>query len=125
MGTSELNALSYQNEWFLCFSNQMCCSLQALWLSVRKDRKSVVGANGNSFSNVVSRQVFFSNIFLIIAAAALSTPVIPKLKELAEKIPSRYYFMRSAGIVMNAAILIISSLLLLNTTNNPFLYFRF
>lgn len=87
--------------------------------------KAVVGANGNSFSNVVSRQVFFSNIFLIIAAAALSTPVIPKLKELAEKIPSRYYFMRSAGIVMNAAILIISSLLLLNTTNNPFLYFRF
>ena len=87
--------------------------------------KAIVGANGNPFSNVITRNLFFSNIFLVIAAILLSTPILPKLKELSQKKAGNYYFVQGTGIVMNAAVLIISSLLLLNTTNNPFLYFRF
>lgn len=87
--------------------------------------KAIVGANGNPVSNVITRRLFLSNIFLIAAAILLSTPILPKLKELSQKKAGNYYFMQGAGIVMNAAVLIISSLLLLNTTNNPFLYFRF
>lgn len=51
--------------------------------------------------------------------------VIPKLKEKALSAKGTAYFMQSAGILCNAAILVLSSVLLVNTTNNPFLYFRF
>ena len=87
--------------------------------------KALVCANGNKFSNIITRDLLLSNIFLILAAALLSTPILPYLRKKAAKVPGRYYAMRSAGIVMNLTILAISSLLLLNSTNNPFLYFRF
>ena len=87
--------------------------------------KSLVCLNSNPFSAATSRSIFFSNIFLVIAAALLSTPIIPWLREKTSKQARSYYFMRSLGIVFNVAILAVSSLLLLNTTNNPFLYFRF
>ena len=87
--------------------------------------KALVGANGNAFSSVVTRKIYLANIFLIIAAVLLVTPIIPKIKELAARSAGKYYLVRSAGVLLNAGILIISSLLLLNTTNNPFLYFRF
>ena len=87
--------------------------------------KALVGANGNAFSNQVSRTLFLGNIFLVIAAVLLSTPIIPKLREISRNKQNTYNAFRTCGIVMNAAILISSSLLLLNTTNNPFLYFRF
>ena len=87
--------------------------------------KALVGANGNSFSSGITRNLFLSNIFLILAAAVLSTPIIPWLRSKAEKEQGSWYLYRSAGIAMNIVILTVSSLLLLNSTNNPFLYFRF
>ena len=87
--------------------------------------KALVGANGNSFSSTVTRSLFLGNMFLIIAAVLLSTPIIPKLREKASEKANSYYVFRSVGIIMNLSILAVSSLLLLNSTNNPFLYFRF
>lgn len=87
--------------------------------------KALVGANGNSFSSAITRSLFLSNIFLILAAVLLSTPIIPWLRSKAEKAQGSWYAFRSAGIALNVAILAVSSLLLLNSTNNPFLYFRF
>ncbi len=87
--------------------------------------KALVCANGNPFSSIVTRKLFLSNIFLIIAAILLSLPVIPKFKKWAAKKANTYYFMRGAGIIMNVVILALSSLILVNNTNNPFLYFRF
>lgn len=93
--------------------------------SLGKFFKALVGANGNSFSNSVTRTLFLGNMFLIIAAIMLSTPIIQKLREKASEKANTYYAFRSVGILMNLAILTVSSLLLMNATNNPFLYFRF
>ena len=87
--------------------------------------KALICMNGNSFSTVTGRHLFVANIFLVTAAALLSAPIIPWIKAKAERTANSYYFMRTAGVLMNVAILAVSSLLLLNTTNNPFLYFRF
>ncbi len=87
--------------------------------------KAIVGLNGNSFTDAVTTNLFLNNIFLVAVAILLSTPVIPKIKAVATGRKNLYYAVRSAGIVCNLAILAVSSLLLLNTTNNPFLYFRF
>lgn len=93
--------------------------------SLGKFFKALVGANGNAFSGNITRTLFLENIFLITAAILLSTPIIPKLREKAAQKANTYYIFRSSGIVLNLAILTISSLMLLNSTNNPFLYFRF
>ena len=87
--------------------------------------KALVGANGNRLTDAVTENLFMNNIFLFAAAVIFSCPVIPKIKELAQKRAGAYYLARTAGMVCNVAVLAISSLLLLNNTNNPFLYFRF
>ena len=81
--------------------------------------------NGNAFSSPVTRSVFLSNIFLLIAAAALCLPVIPTVRKYAARSQKSYCISKAGGIVLNLALLAISSLLLVNNTNNPFLYFRF
>ena len=81
--------------------------------------------NGNPFSSPVTRSLLSSNIFLLIAAAALCLPVIPKLKKWAAKQARTYYVYEGLRIVMHIAILVLSSMMLVNNTNNPFLYFRF
>lgn len=87
--------------------------------------KALVGANENPLTDAVTNNLFMNNVFLFGAAAILSIPVVPKIKELAAKAKGSYYAVRTAGMACNLAILAASSLLLLNNTNNPFLYFRF
>ncbi|MBR1864084.1 MAG: MBOAT family protein [Ruminococcus sp.] len=87
--------------------------------------KGLVGANGNPLTDQFTSHTFMSNLWLFIAAVFFSLPVIPKLKEKAFKKEGTAYLIQSAGILTNALILVVSSLLLVNTTNNPFLYFRF
>jgi len=87
--------------------------------------KSLVGLNGNSLTDVYTTHLFMNNIWLFIAAAVLCMPMIPKIKEKAFSSPKGAYACQTVGIVCNAAVLLISSMLLVNTTNNPFLYFRF
>ena len=87
--------------------------------------KALLCLNGNSISSPVTRILFASNIFLLIAAAALSVPVVKAVKKRAAQTARGYYICRCAGIVCNLAILAVSSMMLVNNTNNPFLYFRF
>lgn len=87
--------------------------------------KALVGANGNKLTDTVTQHLFMNNIWLFAAAVLFTMPVIPKIKEKALSAKGTAYFMQSAGILCNAAILVLSSVLLVNTTNNPFLYFRF
>ncbi len=96
-------------------------NLHALGLFFR----ALVCANGNPVSSVITRSILFSNIFLIAAAVLLSLPVRQWIRKFAVKNEKSYYVAKSMGIVVNAAILILSSMMLLNNTNNPFLYFRF
>ncbi len=87
--------------------------------------KSLAGFGGNGFIDAVTKTSITNNLFLLLAAVILSTPVIGKIKELGKKSVGACAVLSTAQIVCNAAMLIISSLLLLNNTNNPFLYFRF
>ena len=87
--------------------------------------KSLVGANSNKLTDYYVGHLFMGNLWLILAAVIFATPLIPKLKEKAWKSDSGAYAMQTLGIVCNAALLLVSSILLVNTTNNPFLYFRF
>ena len=87
--------------------------------------KALVGANGNKLTDTVTQHLFMNNIWLFAVAVLFTMPVIPKIKEKALSAKGTAYFMQSAGILCNAAILVLSSVLLVNTTNNPFLYFRF
>ena len=99
-----------------CFEN---------FASLGKFFKSLIGLNGNSFIDQVTKTNLANYIILVAVAILLSMPVIEKIKSIASKKQSTYLIVSSAGIVCNLALLIISSLLLLNSTNNPFLYFRF
>lgn len=87
--------------------------------------KCLVGLGGNKFFDDYTGRVFMSNLWLLIAAIVFSTPIVPKLKDKAFKSAGSAYAMQSAGVICNALLLIVCSLLLVNTTNNPFLYFRF
>jgi alginate O-acetyltransferase complex protein AlgI len=87
--------------------------------------KALVGANGNPLTDSVTTTIFRNYLYVILLAVVFSMPVIPKLKELCMKQKSRAVFIQAAGVVCNVAILLICSILLVNSTNNPFLYFRF
>lgn len=87
--------------------------------------KALIGQNGNALTDSVTENIFMNNIWLFIAAIIFSLPIIPKIREKAEKSTGKYYLVRSAGILCNVCLLAVSSILLVNTTNNPFLYFRF
>lgn len=87
--------------------------------------RALLCLNGNPFSSPVTRALFGSNFFLLIAAVLLSTPVVKGVQRWAAQTAARYYVCRCIGIVLSLAILGVSSMLLVNNTNNPFLYFRF
>jgi len=87
--------------------------------------KSLVGIGTTGFIDSVTKTSVQNNLFLLIAAVLLSTPIVKKIKELGNRSPQACVTVNTVGIILNAALLLISSLMLLNNTNNPFLYFRF
>lgn len=87
--------------------------------------KALVGLNGNKLTDAYTNNIFMSNIWLFIAAAVFCMPLVPKIKEKAFSSQGGAYAVQTFGVVCNVCILLISSILLVNTTNNPFLYFRF
>lgn len=87
--------------------------------------KSLVGLNGNGFIDFTFQTTFMNNIWLFIAALVLCLPVIPALKKQVEKLACGLAVSGSAQIVCNVLLLAVSSIMLVNSTNHPFLYFRF
>jgi alginate O-acetyltransferase complex protein AlgI len=86
--------------------------------------KALVGF-GSGLTNAVTNTVFMQYIFLFLAAVLFTLPVIPCVKKLSQNSPTQASAMAAAGVVCNVLLLLVSSILLLNSTNNPFLYFRF
>lgn len=86
---------------------------------------NLVGANGNAFIDINTQSSFFNNIFLIIVAVAASAPIIPKLREIVQKTDAGENAIGIGTVVSNVAILVVCTILLVNTTNNPFLYWNF
>lgn len=86
--------------------------------------KAAFGFSANSSSSII-KMVFMQNIFLFAAAILLTLPIIAQFKKLSERSLQAAAAVSTLGIVCNLLLILVSSILLLNTTNNPFLYFRF
>lgn len=86
---------------------------------------NLVGANGNTFSDISVQTSFVNNIFLILFAVLVCMPVIPKLKILLQKTSAGENAVGIVTIVSNIAVLLICTILLVENTNNPFLYWIF
>lgn len=84
-------------------------------------------SNHNAFSDVVTKDSFLGNIFLIIFAILVSMPILPKIKYFFFKWGNNtvYAVGKIGGAVICCILLVLSSILLVDNTNNPFLYFRF
>ncbi len=83
--------------------------------------------HGNAFADAVTWSACVKNIFLVLAAILVSMPILQKIK---------YFFFEwgnntvyTTGKMLATAgclyLLVTSSILLVDSTNNPFLYFRF
>ena len=84
-------------------------------------------ARGGAFADPVTWSACLKNMFLVITAIIVSMPILSKIK---------YFFFEwgnnkvyTVGKMLGTAgclfLLIMSSILLVDSTNNPFLYFRF
>ncbi|MCQ2530598.1 MAG: MBOAT family protein [Lachnospiraceae bacterium] len=84
---------------------------------------SMFGLTGNSFIDASTLFYLRNNIILLVICGICSTPVVTKLFT---KIASRKGIgFQIIGVVVYAAIFILSIAYLVNATYNPFLYFRF
>ena len=93
--------------------------------SLGKFFKSLIGFAPEGFTNLSTNSLFAQNIWLFIAACAFSTPIIPRIKKAICKNQASAKAFGTFSVICNLAILLVSSMMLVNTTNNPFLYFKF
>lgn len=87
--------------------------------------KNLVGAGGNKLIDATTETLILQYIFLFAAAIFFSFPIIDAIKKLASKWQLSYNLVSGAGVVINAALLVMSSIMLVTSTVHPFLYFRF
>ena len=93
--------------------------------SLGKFFKSLIGFAPGGFTDLSTNSIFTQNIWLFFAACAFSTPMIPKIKKAVCKSEGSAKAFGTFSVLCNLAILLVSSMMLVNTTNNPFLYFKF
>lgn len=87
--------------------------------------KNLIGLNGNTFIDDTVKMSFMNNIFLIAVAVLACFPVKKLFEADSDSSPARIIAVNSAKIVYTVLLLAVSSILLVDSTNNPFLYFRF
>lgn len=80
-----------------------------------------------AFFDAVTWSSFLNNLYLIAASLICSMPVLPKIKAvfLESRSDGLYTVGRIGSLLICVGLLIVCSILLVNSTNNPFLYFRF
>lgn len=90
---------------------------------------AMFGANGIPLYDEVTKSAFLSNLYLIIAAIVLSTPVSRLLNDEVTNIERKSGGTFAVSSVIRTmlciALLAVSSVMLVGQTYNPFLYFRF
>ena len=86
---------------------------------------NLVGANGNTFTDISVHTSFMNNIFLILFAVLICMPVIPKVKIMLQKSEAGENAVGAVTVASNIIILLVCTILLVENTNNPFLYWQF
>ena len=83
--------------------------------------------NGTGFADQITWSAFLKNMFLVIFAIAVSTPILQKIKKFFFEWGKNTVYLtgKIMGAVGCMALLVCSSIMLVDSTNNPFLYFRF
>ena len=83
--------------------------------------------NGNAFGDIATWNSLLNNIFLVLFAIAVSMPIMQKVKYFFNEWGNNVVYMvgKLGGTAVCCYLLIMSSILLVDSTNNPFLYFRF
>lgn len=83
--------------------------------------------NGNAFADIITWNSFVNNMVLIAAAIIASFPILPQIKKFFFSWGNNtvYAVGKVTETVVCALMLLIVSILLVDSTNNPFLYFRF
>ena len=83
--------------------------------------------NGNAFSDIIVQNSFINNFILIATAIIATFPILPKIKRFFFSWGNNtvYAIGKVSETVICAVMLVILSILLVDSTNNPFLYFRF
>lgn len=87
--------------------------------------RNLFGISGNGIYDTQLEISVVNNLFLIIISIICCFPIAPQLRKLSEKntaLSVSYSLCGTCGCVF---LIIISSILLVNSTNHPFLYFRF
>jgi alginate O-acetyltransferase complex protein AlgI len=87
--------------------------------------KSLIGLNNNSFTDIQLEISVVNNIFILIIALICCFPVVDFIKKKFVRNGATQLVYSLGGTVLCAGIIIVSSILLVNSTNHPFLYFRF
>lgn len=87
--------------------------------------KTIFFFGGNGFIKTVDKISIVNNIYLLIAAVICCLPILEWLKKLSDKSFPIKTIGLFATTAASAVLLIISSILLVDSTTNPFLYFRF
>ncbi len=87
--------------------------------------KNLIGLNSNSFIDEFTKLSVTNNVYLLMAALICCFPIAKAISRFAEKRDGVLYIVSSAKVAVNIALLLVSSILLVDSTNNPFLYFRF
>ncbi len=85
----------------------------------------LVGANGNPLIDIGTQTSFMNNIFLIAAAVIFSTPLVPWLRTKLQDSDAGQNAIGVSTLICNILILAAGTVLLVNSTNNPFLYWQF
>ena len=93
--------------------------------SLGKFFKSLLGFAPGGFTDLSTNSLFTQNLWLFIAACVLCTPIIPRIRKSICTSQSAAKAFGTFGVLCNLGILLVSSMMLVNTTNNPFLYFKF
>ncbi len=87
--------------------------------------KNLTFFNPNGFSSTAEWMSLCNHVFLILAAILFTFPVLQYVKKLSEKSYRAQVVVSVSGVVINAALLILSSILLVDATTKAFLYYRF
>ena len=87
--------------------------------------RNLIELNGNAFIDDMVKLSFANNIFLIIIAVIACFPVKNLFKADCDSSSAKIIAVNTAKIVYTVILLAVSTVLLADSTNSPFLYFRF
>lgn len=87
--------------------------------------RNLVFANGNALIDPLSKATILNNIYLIAVAAVISFPLLPKIKKWFYANERREAVAVCITGVSNVVLLLLCIVMLTDSSNNPFLYFRF